>query len=107
MTKEELRNHILQQLGIYGVGEDVSDDDASLVETVIDNCHAELEALEVASWSLDDVPGHVVESFCAFVKPSLTAFGQDYDPAAKQVALAQLRTVTQDRRSGTGRACYF
>lgn len=107
MTKAELRTHILRQLGVVGAGETPSADDATLVETVIDNCQDELEQLEVALWSVDDVPGYAIESFCLYCKASLTAFGQEYDPRLKELALRQLRYVTADRRSGVGRATYF
>lgn len=107
MTKQELRTHILQQLGIYGAGETPTADDAELVETVIDNCQDELEQLEVALWPVDDVPGYAIESFVHYCKASLTAFGQEYDPNAKEMALRQLRSLTADKRSSVGRAVYF
>jgi hypothetical protein len=107
MTKAELRDHILRQLGVIGAGQSPSAEDAELTETVIDNCHDELEQLEVALWSVDDVPGYAIESFVNYVKPSLSAFGQEYDYRAKAVALAALRMVTADRRAGVGRATYY
>lgn len=107
MTKEQLRDHILRQLGVIGAAETASAEDAELVETVIDNCHDELEQMEVATWSVDDVPGHAIESFTLYCKASLTAFGQEYDPATKMLALRQLRYITADRRAGIGRAQYF
>jgi hypothetical protein len=107
MTKEQLRDHILRQLGVLGAGETATADDATLVETVIDNCQDELEQLEVALWPADDVPGYAIESFTLYCKSSLTAFGQEYDLASKAVALAQLRMLTADRRSGIGKATYY
>jgi hypothetical protein len=107
MTKAELRDHILRQLGIIGAGEAPPAEDAELVETVIDNCQDELEQMEVALWPVDDVPGYAIESFALYCKASLTAFGQQYDPRLKELGLRQLRMVTQDRRAGVGRANYF
>jgi hypothetical protein len=107
MTKAELRDHILRQLGIIGAEESPTAEDAELVETVIDNCQDELEQLEVALWPVDDVPGYAIESFTLYCKASLTAFGQEYDPRLKELGLRQLRMVTQDRRAGVGRANYF
>ena len=107
MTKQELRNHILQQLGVIGAGETATAEDAELVETVIDNCQDELEQLEVALWSVDDVPGYAIESFTHYCKGSLTAFGQEYDPRIKAMALASLRYLTADKRSGVGKATYY
>ena len=62
MTKAEVRDHILRQLGVIGAGESPTAEDAELVETVMDNCHDELEQMEVATWSIDDVPGYAIES---------------------------------------------
>ena len=107
MTKSELRDHILRQLGVIGSHETATTEDATLVEDVIDNCHDELEQLEVALWSVDDVPGYAIESFVLYCKASLTAFGQEYDPRLKSLGLKQLRYVTADRRSGVGRATYY
>lgn len=107
MTKEQLRDHILRQLGVLGAGETATAEDAELVETVIDNCQDELEQLEVALWTVDDVPGYAIESFTLYCKASLTAFGQEYDLGTKAMALAMLRALTADKRSGVGRATYF
>lgn len=107
MTKAELRNHILQQLGILGAGDTATAEDADLVETVIDNCQGELEQLEVALWPVEDVPGYAIESFTLYCKASLTAFGQEYDPRLKELGLRQLRYLTADKRSGVGRAVYY
>ena len=107
MTKAELRDHILQQLGVLGAGESATADDAQLVETVIDNCQDELEQLEVALWPVDDVPGYAIESFVLYCKASLQAFGQEYDPSLKALGLRQLRYLTADRRSGVGKATYY
>jgi hypothetical protein len=107
MTKAELRDHILRQLGVLGAGDDATAEDATLVEAVIDNCQDELEQLEVAVWPVDDVPGYAIESFVLYCRGSLTAFGQDYDQRVKDMALARLRMLTADRRAGVGRANYF
>src|SRR5688572_9228271 len=107
MTKGELRDHILQQLGVLGAGDTATADDAVLMETIIDNCQDELEQLEVALWPVDDVPGYAIESFCQYVKSSCSAWGQDYDPKLKALGLSQLRYLTADRRSGAGKATYY
>lgn len=107
MTKEQLRDHILRQLGVIGAVDTPSAEDAELMETIIDNCQAELEQLEVALWSVDDIPAYAIESFCLYAKASVTAFGQEYDPRTKALGLAQLRMLTADRRAGVGRATYY
>ena len=107
MTKAELRDHILRQLGVIGAAETPSSEDAALVETVIDNCQSELEQLEVALWTADTVPAYAAESFTLYCKSSLSAFGQEYDPMLKGLALKQLRYLTADKRAGVGRATYY
>lgn len=107
MTAAEFRNHILEQLGVVGAGEAPTAEDASVTDTVIANCQAELEQLEVALWAADDIPAYAVESFAIYCKPSLTAFGQEYDPMMKELGLRQLRYLTADKRAGVGRATYF
>lgn len=107
MTKEQLRDHILRQLGVLGAGDTATAEDAELVETVIDNCQDELEQLEIALWSVDDVPAYAIEPFCLYVRSSLTAFGQEYDENGRERAEFRLRKLTADKRSGVGKATYF
>jgi hypothetical protein len=107
MTKAQLRNHILQQLGVIGAGETASAEDAALMETIIDNCQSELDELEIATWTTSDVPAFAIEGMSMFVRASCAAWGQEYDPALRELGLRRLRQVTQDRRSDTGKACYF
>jgi len=107
MTKEQLRDHLLRQLGVLGAGDTATAEDAELVEQIIDNCQAELEQLEIALWTVEDVPAYAVESFVLYCKGSTTAFGMEYDPKLREFAKRQLRELTSDRRSGVGKACYF
>lgn len=107
MTKEEFRDHALRQLGVIGAGENADAHDAVMMETIIDNCHDELEQMEVATWSVDDIPGFAVESLIQYILPSCTAWGQEYDPRKKELGLRQLRYITADKRAGVGRANYF
>ena len=107
MTKAELRNHILRQIGVIGAVDTASAEDAELMETIIDNCQDELEQLEVALWTTADVPSYAVEGFAMYAKGSCTAWGQEYDERLRDAGLRRLRQVTADRRSGVGRANYF
>lgn len=107
MTKAELRDHILRQLGVLGAVDTAEAEDATLMETIIDNCQGELEQLEVALWPIDDIPAYAIESFTLYCKASCTAWGQEYDPRTKELGLRQLRSLTADRRSGDGRATYY
>lgn len=107
MTKEEFRDHALRQLGVVGADETPDAADAVLMETIIDNCHSELEQQEVATWSVDDIPSFAIESFALMCKASATAWGQEHDPQLKAYGLRQLRSITADKRAGRGTADYF
>jgi hypothetical protein len=107
MTKAQLRDHILRQLGVIGAVDTATAEDAELMETIIDNCHDELAQMEVALWTTDDIPAYAVEGLTSFCKASCQAWGQEYNPALREIGLRRLREVTADRRSGVGRAEYF
>jgi hypothetical protein len=107
MTKAQLRDHILRQIGVIGAYDTADAADAVLMETLITNCQAELEQQEIALWDGANVPAYAVEGMALFVKASAQAWGQEYNPALRDLGLKRLREVTQDRRSDTGKACYF
>lgn len=104
---DEFRNHLADNLGIRGRGNNLTADDANYLETVITNCQGELEQLGVALWPVDDIPSYAVESFVIYCKSTISRFGLDPDPALKALGLAQFRYLTADSRHGTGKACYF
>lgn len=107
MNLEEFRDHLAENLGIKGDGNTLSADRANYLETLISNCQAELEQLEVALWPSSDIPAYAVESFVDYCKASVSRFGMDRDPALKVAALAELRYLTADPRHGVGKADYF
>lgn len=107
MTLEEFRNHLADDLGIRGRGNNLSADDANYLETVIGNSQGELEQLGVSLWTLDDIPSYAVESFVIYCKSNISRFGLDPSPALKMLGLSQLRYLTADARKGVGKACYF
>ena len=107
MTLAEFRDHLAENLGIKGDGNTLSADRANYLETVITNCHAELDQLEVALWSTADIPEYAVESFSDYCKASISRFGMDRDPGLKFAALKELRYLTADTRHGVGKADYF
>lgn len=110
MTLEELRDHLLGQLGILGIGAAASADDAAHAETVLRNAHGTLAKLRVALWTLDDVPEWAIESFIKYAAPmAAPKFGlaEQYPMALTRIALAELRELTSDGRTPTGKACYF
>ena len=107
MTLEEFRDHLAADLGVKAEGNALSADRASYLETVIDNCQGELEQLNVALWPSSDIPSYAVESFVIYCKGTISRFGFDPDPALKALGLMQLRYLTADSQTGTGKACYF
>jgi hypothetical protein len=107
MDREEFRDHLLKQIGVIGAGETADAHDAEMAETIIDNCHSELEQQEVALWPIDDIPAYAIESFALYCKATCTAWGQEYDPRLQELALRRLRTITADKRAGRGTATYF
>lgn len=107
MNLGQFRDHLATNLGIMGRGNALAADDAEYLETVIENCQGELEQLEVALWPSSDIPAYAVESFVIYCRGSVARFGFDPDPAVKALGLAQLRYLTADSRTATGKACYF
>lgn len=107
MTPEEFRDHLAENLGIKGDGNTLSADRANYLETIINNCHDELEQLSVALWPVSDIPGYAVESFADYCAASIGRFGRSRDPGLKVAALAELRYLTHDKRHGSGCAVYY
>jgi hypothetical protein len=107
MTLEQFRDHLAENLGIKGDGNVLSADRANYLETLITNCQAELEQLEVALWPSSDIPGYAVESFSDYCTASVSRFGRDRNPMLKAAALSELRYLTADPRHSTGKADFF
>ena len=107
MNLEEFRNHLAENLGIKGDGNALSADRANYLETLIENCHGELEQLGVAIWALTDIPAYAVESFSDYCTASVSRFGRDRNPMLKAAALSELRYLTADPRHSTGKADYY
>lgn len=107
MTLEEFRDHLAENLGLKGDGNTLSSDRANYLETLVGNCHDELEQIEVALWPVDDIPAYAVESFSQYCAASVARFGRDPNDALKYAALSKLRYLTNDRRNSVGKACYF
>lgn len=107
MTKAELRNHILRQLGILGAGQTASSENATYIETLIDNIQDKLEHLEIALWPVTDVPGYAIEDFTGMVEARCTAFGKPADLTKERYHERELRRLTSDPRHSVGKAQYF
>lgn len=107
MTKDELATYILQLHGVVGAGQTPSADDFNLVKQTMDNCHGELEQLEIALWPVTDIPDYAAESFAVFVEATLTAWGKEVNLVKREMAESRLRKLTADRRHSVGKAQYF
>jgi hypothetical protein len=110
MDLAELRDHLLGQLGVLGIGAQASADDAKHAETVLTNAQGTLEKLGVALWSIDDVPDWAIESFIKYAAPmAAPRFGlaEQYPIQLTRIALAELRELTSDGHTPTARALYF
>ncbi len=107
MTLAEFRDHLADQIGIKMRGNALSADDANYLETVILNCHGELEQLGVALWPVEDIPTYAIENFALYCEASIRAFGLSLNPVVKKFALDALRYLTSDGQVGIGKACYF
>lgn len=107
MNLAQFRDHLAENLGIKGDGNTLSADRANYLETIITNCQAELEQLEVALWPLSDIPEYVVETFADYCAASVSRFGRDRNPPLKAAALIEMRYLTADNRHSVGQADYF
>ncbi len=107
MTLAEFRDHLASSIGIKGRGNALAADDANYLETVIGNCHGELEQLGVALWPVEDIPDWAVENFALYCEASIRRFGLSLNPVVKKFALDALRYLTADGQTGVGKACYF
>lgn len=107
MTLQEFRDHLAENLGIKGDGNNLSSDRANYLETLIGNAQAELEQLEVALWPSSDIPAYAVEGFTLFCASKVTRFGRNPDPELEGYGLRKLRYLTADTRNSVGTADYF
>lgn len=114
-TKADLRNRVLQELGVLAGAETAGSDDAALVEGVIDAQHAMLERQIFLTWTTATIPETVIEPLTAIVAARCAGrFGLPADRRAELIALAaegmaELQTQTQARDDSTApiRATYY
>ena len=115
MTLAELRDKVLQRLGVLAAGEIASQEDAALTESALRGVQGELEQLNIALWTLDDVPdyaaGAVIRMALPEVGPSFGVVainGLPLNEGYRELAIRRLRELTADRApSAPGTAEYF
>lgn len=107
MTLAEFRDHLASDIGLKSRGNALTADDATYLETIIQNSHAELEQLGVALWPVEDIEPFAVEAFKIYCKATISRFGFDFDPVIRKGAELWLRSLTADGQVGVGKACYF
>lgn len=64
-TKAELRDRVLQELGVLAAGETATAEDAELVECVCDAVHAMLHKEFFVDWTIEAIPLEVIEPLMA------------------------------------------
>ena len=115
MTLAELRDKVLQRIGVLAAGEIASAEDAALTEAALRGAQAELDMLGIALWTLDDVPEYAVGSLIRMVLPEVgPAFGVvavnglPLDEGYREMAIRRLRILTADPApSAPGKTEYF
>lgn len=100
-TAAQLRNRVLQELGVLAAGETASADDAALVDAVVADVHAMLDKEVFVSWATSAIPDTVMEPLVMIVAARCAGrFGLPPDRrqellALHEVAMGQIRTQVQ------------
>jgi len=97
LTKAEMRNKILRRLRVLPEGQDARSVDAEIVESAIDQAHAQLEAAELAYWSVDSTPDGVAKGMADFVAGQVAVELVDISQATQYAGLeaAGMRAIRQ------------
>lgn len=100
-TKAQLRDRVLQELGILATGETATAEDAALVETTIDDQHAMLDREVFVTWVTSAIPDTVIEPLTVVLAARLAGrYGLPADRRQELLTLAalamgELRTQVQ------------
>lgn len=105
-TKTQLRNAVLLHLKAIAANEDPSSEDATTVETAIDNVYDELQEQELAYWSSSSIPNAVFEPLKQIVAADVAGnYLSETDAAVKRnerkPAMARLREVVAEPNDGS------
>ena len=66
-TKQELRDKVLRVEKLLPIGQDAGDEEAVIVEKVIDAAEAFLESKGIAYWPSNEIPDGVVDAYRNYV----------------------------------------
>lgn len=100
-TKAQLRDRVLQELGVLAVGETATAEDAALVETTIDDQHAMLEREIFLTWTTATIPDTVIEPLTVVLAARLAGrYGLPADRRQEllglaAIAMGEVRTQVQ------------
>lgn len=112
-TKAELRDRVLRHLKVLEAGESATAEDASAVETAIDDVYAELGELGMAYWAANAIPAGCIRPLMRVVAADVAAdFVTAPEVATYEVkrkpAMDELRAVLAEPNDGTPiQVCYF
>lgn len=101
-TKAELRNKVLQKLGIIGAGETPSSDDQTLVEEAYDSAYVYLRSLHLVSWgSSDDIPTYAVNPVRNYVASQVAnEYGKNRNVEEERQSIIELASVLANDTDG-------
>jgi hypothetical protein len=114
-TKAQLRNRVLQELGVLAGAETANADDAALVDAVIEDQHAMLDREILVTWSTSAIPDTVMEPLVLLVAARCAGrFGLPADRRQEllllhDASMSQLRvqTAADTRPGATIPAVYY
>jgi hypothetical protein len=106
-TLAEMRNRVLEKLHVLIAGETAESEDATTIETVIENINEELREDEICYWSDTGTPRHLMETLAAIYACHAANDYMDAQEAAAfrsdrltgiDPAMARLRDLTAAKR---------
>jgi hypothetical protein len=84
LTKAELRDRVLEHMGILAAGQSASSEDAVLVEEAIDSAHAQLRKFGLAPFATSAIPAWaqpMLRDYVAGIVGPSFGFGALYEAA--------------------------
>lgn len=102
-TKAELRNKVLQKLGVIGAGDTPETSDQTLVEEAYDSAYAYLRSLHIVSWgSGGDIPTWAVNPIKNYVASQVAnEYGKNRNVDEERLAIIELASYLANDNDGT------